>query len=105
MAFTACTCVRQAMGCEPMNWIRAERRRPQFACEAQRIVGLPKTRASHAVAELRPLFFATRGISLPTAFKLVPVKRSALTPELKAFIDHAIVPALVKAYLAARGEE
>ena len=52
----------------------------------------------------RPLFFATRGISLPTAFKLVPVKRSALTPELKAFIDH-IVPALVKAYLAARGEE
>jgi hypothetical protein len=24
-------------------------------------------------------------------------------PELKAFIDHAIVPALVKAYLAAEG--
>ena len=51
------------------------------------------------------LCFSRRcGISLPTAFKLVPVKRSALTPELKAFIDHAVVPALVKAYLAARGE-
>ena len=27
-------------------------------------------------------------------------KRGVLTPELKAFIDRAIVPALVKAYLA-----
>jgi hypothetical protein len=48
-----------------------------------------------------PLFLATsRVINSVTAIKLVPVKRSALTPELKAFIDHAIVPALVKAYLA-----
>lgn len=31
---------------------------------------------------------------------MLPAKRSALTPELKAFIDSAIVPALVKAYLA-----
>jgi hypothetical protein len=38
--------------------------------------------------------------------KLVPIrprpaKHSPLTPELKDFIDRAIVPALVKQYLAA----
>jgi hypothetical protein len=37
------------------------------------------------------------------ATKLVPEKRSPLTPELKEFIDCAIVPALVKAYLAEVG--
>jgi hypothetical protein len=30
----------------------------------------------------------------------VPAKRSPLTPELKDFIDRAIVPALVREYLA-----
>jgi hypothetical protein len=29
----------------------------------------------------------------------VPLDSSALTPELKAFIDRAVVPTLVKAYL------
>jgi hypothetical protein len=43
---------------------------------------------------------------MATAPKLVairprPAKHSPLTPELKEFIDRAIVPALVKQYLAA----
>jgi hypothetical protein len=42
---------------------------------------------------------------MATAPKLVPIrprpaKPSPLTPELKDFIDRAIVPALVKQYLA-----
>jgi hypothetical protein len=42
---------------------------------------------------------------MATASKLVPIrpnsaKPSPLTPELKDFIDHAIVPALVKQYLS-----
>jgi hypothetical protein len=37
---------------------------------------------------------------MSTPIKLVPAKMSALTSELKDFIDCAIVPALVKMYLA-----
>jgi hypothetical protein len=47
---------------------------------------------------------------MATAPKLVPIrsrplaKGSPLTPELKDFIDRAIVPALVKKYLATQNE-
>jgi len=37
---------------------------------------------------------------MAVGIKLEPHKPSRLTPEVKAFIDRAIVPALVKAYLA-----
>jgi hypothetical protein len=87
-----------------MNWIHVKAR-PQSGYGPWRIVAIPK-KAPSGPAELRPFFIATsRVIHSVKAIKLVPVKRSALTPELKAFIDHAIVPALVKAYLAGRGEE
>jgi hypothetical protein len=42
---------------------------------------------------------------MATAIKFAPVKGKALTPELKAFIDLAIVPALVRAYLADAASE
>lgn len=34
------------------------------------------------------------------AIKFVPAKRRLLAPEMKAFIDRAVVPALVKEFLA-----
>jgi hypothetical protein len=84
-----------------MNWVHAKYTGPQSGYSAQRIVGLPRIRTTLAPAELRPLFLATSGlISVAAAIKLAPTKRSELAPELKAFIDRAIVPALVKVYLA-----
>jgi hypothetical protein len=87
-----------------VNWVHA-RARPQSGYGAWRIVAVPKIGPNHAPGELHPLFIATSSvISFVAAVKLVQVKRSELTPELKTFIDRAIVPALVKAYLADRGE-
>lgn len=92
------------VGCKAMKWIHAQSTRPQSGYTTRRIVAHPK-KAPSGPAEFRPFFFATSCvINSVKAIKLVPVKRSALTPELKAFIDHAIVPALVKAYLADREE-
>ncbi len=37
--------------------------------------------------------------------KLAMMPRPAITPEMKAWIDNVIVPALVKAYLRETGQE
>jgi hypothetical protein len=91
----------KSVGYEATISVHAKCAGSRYGWATQRIVGIPKTRSVSLPAELLPLFLATpRVISLTAAINLVPAKRSALGPELKAFIDRAIVPVLVKAYLA-----
>jgi hypothetical protein len=87
------------MGNFQPQWTIHARVRPDFGDGSWRIVAVAKK--APGSPESLPFFSLTScGISSPAAFKLVHVRQNPMTPNLKAFIDGAIVPALVKEWLA-----